>query len=72
MRPSFLSGEETEAPIAIPSAAAWITKPVVVARLRDCFGVGVRDPKKPSDSSSFADSEDPPRLLRLICLGGAG
>jgi hypothetical protein len=52
MKPSLVLEEEAEAPIAMPSAAAWMTSPVVVARERLCFGVGVRDCRKESDSSS--------------------
>ncbi len=52
MKPSLVLELEAEAPIAMPSAAAWITRPVVVARDRVCFGVGVRDCRKESDSSS--------------------
>lgn len=52
MNPSLVLEEVAEAPIAMPSAAAWITRPVVVARERVCFGVGVSDWRKESDSSS--------------------
>jgi hypothetical protein len=43
MKPSLVLELVAEAPMAIPSAAAWITSPVVVARERVCLGVGVRD-----------------------------
>ena len=52
MNPSFVSEEDADAPMAIPSAAAWMTRPVVVAKLRLCLGVGVSDWRKDSDSSS--------------------
>jgi len=52
MNPSLVLELVAEAPMAIPSAAAWITRPVVVARERVCFGVGVSDWRKDSDSSS--------------------
>ncbi|KAK7739609.1 hypothetical protein SLS63_001955 [Diaporthe eres] len=69
MRPSFMSLVVADAPIAMPSAAAWITRPVVVARLFDCLGVGAKEPRNPSVSSSaspFTLAE--PRLSRLMCL----
>ena len=76
MNPNFVSEEEAEAPIAIPSAAAWITSPAVVARERVCLGVGVRDCRKESDSSSpeLIEVEWRPwdRLSRLMCLVGGG
>jgi hypothetical protein len=43
INPSFVFEVDAEAPIAIPSAAACITRPVVVARERVCLGEGVRD-----------------------------
>ena len=42
-KPSFVFRLDAEAPIAMPSAAAWMTKPVVVARLRVCFAEGVKE-----------------------------
>ena len=59
-----MSAVVAEAPMAMPSAAAWMTSPVVVARLRDCFGVGVREPRKDSVSSLV---EEVARSSRLIC-----
>ena len=56
-----------DAPIAIPSAAACMTRPVVVARLRACLGDGRREPRKPSASSS-PDALDPARFSKLTCL----
>lgn len=67
MSPTLKLDVVAEAPIAIPSAAACMTRPNVVARLRLCFGDGAREPKKPSDSSS-PDTLDPARSSRLTCL----
>lgn len=77
MNPSFVSDEVADAPMAIPSAAAWIMRPVVVARLLLCLGVGVSDWRKDSDSSFPASvgEECRPcdRLSSEMCLvGGIG
>jgi len=65
--PTFKLDVVADAPIAMPSAAAWITRPVVVARLRVCFGDGLNEPRKPSDSSS-PDVLGPARFSKLTCL----
>lgn len=54
IRPTFMFDVVADAPIATPSAAAWITSPIVVASDRDCFGEGVKLPRK--DSSSRSES----------------
>ena len=76
MNPSLVLEEVAEAPIAMPSAAAWITRPVVVARERVCFGVGVSDWRKESDSSSPDEMEVEcrpwERLSREMCRVGGG
>jgi hypothetical protein len=76
MKPSLVLEDVAEAPIAMPSAAAWITRPVVVARERVCFGVGVSDWRKESDSSSpeemAVECRPWERLSREICRVGGG
>ena len=76
MKPSFVLSVLALAPMAMPSAAAWITSPVVVARLRVCLGVGARDCRKDSDSGSEIgeEGEERPieRLSREMCRVGGG
>ena len=58
---------EDEAPSAIPSAAAWMTSPVVVDRLWD--GSGAEDSIKESDSTSRLGEDERwgrPRLSRAM------
>ena len=50
IKPNLVFELVAEAPMAIPSAAAWITRPVVVASERVCLGVGARDCRKDSES----------------------
>lgn len=57
INPNFVFELVAEAPIAIPSAAAWITRPVVVASERVCLGVGARDCRNDSDSESESVGE---------------
>jgi hypothetical protein len=59
INPSLVLLLDAEAPIAIPSAAACITSPVVVARERVCLGEGASDERKDSDSSSPWGEEEP-------------
>jgi hypothetical protein len=58
IKPSDMFEVDADAPIAMPSAAACITRPVVVAKLRVCFGLGVKDWRKLSDSSPFSSVGD--------------
>lgn len=70
INPSFVLDVADEAPMAMPSAAACITKPIVVARVLVCFGVGVSEPRKPSSSSTDGLSTMfPPKLSKLKCWG---
>ncbi len=69
MRLKLVSDVEDEAPSAMPSAAACITRPVVVDKLRDCCGAD--GSMKLSDSPSLLGDDDArcsplPRFSREI------
>lgn len=75
MKPRRISSVVALAPIAMPSAAAWMTSPTVVASVRACFGEGLRkedrkpsvseDPSRPSRTDS--EMEEVSRLSREMC-----
>lgn len=69
MNPSFVFEDVAEAPMAMPSAAACMTSPVVVARLRVCLGEGARECRKESEAVGSV-GEVSERLLRLMCRVG--
>lgn len=68
----FMSSVLLLAPIAIPSAAAWMTKPRVVARERALRGVGASEPMRPAFSSSVGGEGEERSLRETWWVVGAG